>query len=111
LAENLGSRISPQVVTANWNTATVSAPVAAYAVVPSWIEDFRDDVAAVRASGKPALILHGTSDNILPIDATGRPFHTAFPEADYVEIDGAPHGLLWTHAADVNKVLLDFVTT
>jgi non-heme chloroperoxidase len=111
LAENLGSRISPQVVTANWNTATVSAPVAAYAVVPAWIEDFRDDVAAVRASGKPALILHGTSDNILPIDATGRPFHTAFPEADYVEIDSAPHGLLWTHAADVNKVLLDFVTT
>ncbi|WP_406048652.1 alpha/beta fold hydrolase [Kribbella sp. NBC_00889] len=111
LAENLGSRVSQQVVTANWNTATVSAPVAAYAVVPSWIEDFRDDVAAVRASGKPALIVHGTSDNILPIDATGRPFHAAFPEADYVEIDGAPHGLLWTHAADVNKVLLDFVTT
>ena len=111
LAENLGSRVSQQVVTANWNTATASAPVAAYAVVPAWIEDFRDDVAAVRASGKPALIVHGTSDNILPIDATGRPFHAAFPEADYVEIDGAPHGLLWTHAADVNKVLLDFVTT
>jgi len=111
LAENLGSRVSQQVVTANWNTATASAPVAAYAVVPSWIEDFRDDVAAVRASEKPALIVHGTSDNILPIDATGRPFHAAFPEADYVEIDGAPHGLLWTHAAEVNKVLLDFVTT
>jgi len=111
LAENLGSRVSQQVVTANWNTATASAPVAAYAVVPAWIEDFRDDVAAVRASGKPTLIVHGTSDNILPIDATGRPFHAAFPEADYVEIDGAPHGLLWTHAADVNKVLLDFVTT
>ncbi|TCN36840.1 pimeloyl-ACP methyl ester carboxylesterase [Kribbella orskensis] len=111
LAENLGSRVSQQVVTANWNTATASAPVAAYAVVPAWIEDFRDDIAAVRASGKPALIVHGTSDNILPIDATGRPFHAAFPEADYVEIDGAPHGLLWTHAADVNKVLLDFVTT
>ncbi|MEV4126213.1 alpha/beta hydrolase [Nocardia sp. NPDC049707] len=109
LGETLGSRISQQAVTASWNTATVSAPVAAYAVVPTWIEDFRDDVAAVRASGKPALILHGTKDNILPIDATGRPFHAAFPEADYVEIDGAPHGLLWTHAAEVNEALLSFV--
>jgi len=109
LDETLGRRISPEVVTANWNTATLSAPVAAYAVVPSWIEDFRDDVAAVRASGKPALILHGTADNILPIDATGRPFHEALPEADYVEIEGAPHGLLWTHAVEVNEALLRFV--
>lgn len=109
LDENLGSRISQEAVTASWNTATSSAPVAAYAVVPTWIEDFRADVAAVRAAGKPSLILHGTKDNILPIDATGRRFHDAFPEAEYVEIEGAPHGLLWTHAAEVNEVLLRFV--
>ncbi|MFI8525600.1 alpha/beta fold hydrolase [Promicromonospora sukumoe] len=109
LDENLGSRISQEAVTASWNTATGSAPVAAYAVVSSWIEDFRTDVEAVRAAGKPSLILHGTKDNILPIDATGRAFHAAFPEAEYVEIEGAPHGLLWTHAAEVNEVLLKFV--
>ncbi|WP_424465738.1 alpha/beta fold hydrolase [Pseudoclavibacter helvolus] len=109
LDENLGSRISQEVVDANWTTATQSAPVAAYAVVPTWIEDFREDVAAVRASGKPSLILHGTSDNILPIDSTGRPFHAAFPEAEYVEVEGAPHGLLWTHADEVNEALLKFV--
>lgn len=109
LDENLGSRISQEVVTASWNTATRSAPVAAYAVVPAWIEDFRADVAAVRAAGKPSLILHPGADRILPIDATGRPFHEAFPEAEYVEIEGAPHGLLWTHAAEVNDVLLRFV--
>ncbi|GAB2503433.1 bromoperoxidase [Promicromonospora xylanilytica] len=109
LEENLGSRISQEVVTASWNTATGSAPVAAYAVVSAWIEDFRADVEAVRAAGKPSLILHGTKDNILPIDATGRPFHKAFPEAQYVEVEGAPHGLLWTHAAEVNEALLAFV--
>jgi non-heme chloroperoxidase len=109
LDENLGVRISAEVVTANQATAVSSAPVAAYAVVPTWIEDFRDDIAAVRASGRPALILHGTADNILPIDSTGRPFHEALPTAMYVELDGAPHGLLWTHAAEVNKALLDFV--
>lgn len=109
LDETLGSRISQEVVTASWNTATISAPVAAYAVVPAWIEDFRADVEAVKAAGKPSLILHGTKDNILPIDATGRPFHESFPEAEYVEIEDAPHGLLWTHAAEVNEVLLRFV--
>ncbi|CAL9467820.1 Non-heme chloroperoxidase [Streptomyces sp. enrichment culture] len=108
LDENLGSRISQEAVTADWNTATSSAPVAAYAVVPAWIEDFREDVAAVRAAGKPSLILHGTADNILPVDSTGRPFHKAFPEAEYVEVDGAPHGLLWTHATEVNQALLAF---
>ncbi|SEP96604.1 alpha/beta fold hydrolase [Streptomyces radiopugnans] len=108
LDENLGSRISQEAVTADWNTATSSAPVAAYAVVPAWIEDFREDVAAVRAAGKPSLILHGTGDNILPVDSTGRPFHQAFPEAEYVEVDGAPHGLLWTHATEVNEALLAF---
>ena len=110
LDENLGTRISQEAVTASWNTATVSAPVAAYAVVSSWIEDFAADVEAVRASGKPTLIAHGTSDNILPIDATGRAFHAAFPEAEYQEIEGAPHGMLWTHAEEVNAILLPFVT-
>jgi pimeloyl-ACP methyl ester carboxylesterase len=109
LDENLGSRISQEAVNANWNTAALSAPIASYAVVPTWIEDFTADVAAVRASGKPALIVHGTADNILPIDATGRPFHEAFPEAEYSEIEGAPHGMLWTHADEVNAVLLPFI--
>lgn len=111
LDQNLGTRISQEVVDASWNVAIASAPVAAYAVVPSWIEDFRQDVKAVRASGKPALIVHPADDRILPIDASGRPFHEAFPEAEYVEIEGAPHGMLWTHADEVNAVLLSFVQT
>ena len=109
LDENLGQRISQEAVSASWNVAISSAPVAAYAVVSSWIEDFRPDVAAVRDSGKPALILHGTADNILPIDATARRFRELLPDATYVEIEGAPHGLLWTHADDVNAALRTFL--
>lgn len=109
LDENLGGRISQEAVTGSWNVAISSAPVAAYAVVSSWIEDFRADVEAVRASGKPVLLLHGTADKILPIDATARRFRQALPEAQYVEIDGAPHGLLWTHADEVNTALRTFL--
>ncbi|GAB3804407.1 hypothetical protein GCM10027605_28400 [Micromonospora zhanjiangensis] len=71
-----------------------SAPVASYAVVSAWIEDFRSDVDAVRSSGKPALILHGTADRILPIDATARRFSQALPDAHYVEIEGVPRAAL-----------------
>ena len=106
---NLGKRISQEAVNGAWNVAIGSAPVAAYAVVPSWIEDFRSDVAAVRASGIPSLIVQGTEDRILPIDSTGRPFHAAFPEAEYLEIEGAPHALIWTHADEVTPALLAFV--
>ena len=109
LDENLGTLISQEAVTASWNIAVSSAPVAAHAVVSSWIEDFRTDVEAVGASGKPAMILHGTADNILPIDATARRFRELLPDAHYVEIDGAPHGLLWTHADEVNTALRTFL--
>lgn len=51
-----------------------------------------------RRTGVPALIVHGTADRILPIDATGRQFAKRLPTARYVELQGAPHGFLWTHA-------------
>ena len=107
--ETLGSRISEEVVRASWHTATTSAPVAAYAVVPSWLEDFRADTEAVRAAGLPTLILHGTADRILPIDGQGRRLHAALPTAKYVEIEGGPHVCCVTHHAEVNRELLTFL--
>ncbi|HEX8509884.1 MAG TPA: alpha/beta hydrolase [Propionibacteriaceae bacterium] len=109
LSDTLGTRISEEALAHNVRVATSGSAVAAYAVVETWLTDFRADVEQLRASGKPCLILHGTADNILPIDSTGRPFGQAFPEATYVEVDGAPHGLLWTHAEEVNKALLAFL--
>lgn len=102
----LGTRLSEAALRAAWVTAAGSAPVAAYAVVPTWHTDFRADIEKVDV---PALIVHGTEDRILPIDATGRAFHAALPAATYVEIEGAPHGLLWTHADEVNATLLAFL--
>ncbi|MFI0898370.1 alpha/beta fold hydrolase [Streptomyces sp. NPDC020983] len=105
--ETLGSRLSEAAVRANWVTAAGSAPVAAYACVPAWLTDFRADVERIDV---PSLILHGTADRILPIDATAREFRRRLPDARYVEIDGAPHGLLLTHAAEVNAALIDFLS-
>ncbi|GAB7037129.1 alpha/beta hydrolase [Catenuloplanes niger JCM 9533] len=104
--ETLGSRLSEAALRANWATAIGSAPIAAYACVPAWLTDFRADVERIDV---PSLILHGTADRILPIDATAREFRRRLPRARYVEIDGAPHGLLLTHAAEVNAALIAFL--
>jgi len=109
LDENLGSRISEEAVRGSWSVAATSAAIAAYAVVPTWYEDFRPDLAKIREVNLPTLIAHGDSDRILPIDSTGRPFHAALPDAEYAEIAGAPHGMLWTHADEVNSLLLAFL--
>ncbi|MEU6409834.1 alpha/beta hydrolase [Microbispora sp. NPDC046933] len=104
--ENLGTRLSEEVVRANWNTAAGASWYASSAAVPTWTTDFRADIPKIDV---PTLIVHGTADRILPIDSTGRPFHRALPQAEYVEIEGAPHGLLWTHAQEVTDALLAFL--
>ncbi|MFD8640024.1 alpha/beta fold hydrolase [Streptomyces zaomyceticus] len=106
LDENLGSRISEEAVRHSWDTAARGGSFAASAAPATWYTDFRADIPAVDV---PALILHGTADRILPAEGTARPFHKALPSADYVEIEGAPHGLLWTHAEEVNTALLAFL--
>jgi non-heme chloroperoxidase len=105
--ENLGTRLSEEALRNSWNVAAGASWFASSAAVPTWVTDFRGDIPKIDV---PTLILHGTADNILPIDATARPFHKLLPSAEYVEIEGAPHGLLWTHADEVNQALLAFLT-
>ncbi|MDI3194445.1 alpha/beta hydrolase [Pseudarthrobacter sp. AL07] len=99
-------RLSQEVLDASWRIAADAGATASVAAQPPWLTDFRGDIPRIDV---PALIVHGTADNILPIDATGRRFAKSLPSAQYVEIDGAPHGLLWTHAAEVNEALLAFL--
>lgn len=106
LDENLGSRISEEAVRGSWNVASGAGARASWAVVPSWGTDFRADIQKVDV---PTLIVHGTHDRILPIDATGREFTKRLPNARYVEIEGAPHGMLWTHAEEVSDLLVEFL--
>ena len=108
LDENLGSRISEEAVRHSWNVAAGGGAVAAAAAPLTWPTDFRDDVASIDV---PALIVHGTKDQIVPIDASARELVKRLPAATYVELDGAPHGFLATHSYEVNEELLGFLAT
>ena len=105
---NLGKRISEQAVHASWTVAAGASPFATVACVPTWGEDFREDVKKIDV---PTLVLHGDADRIVPIDAAGRRTAEMVKGARLVVIKDGPHAIGWTHAAEVNKELLAFLGT
>jgi pimeloyl-ACP methyl ester carboxylesterase len=105
LDETLGSRISAEVVQDAWNTAVSASAEGTIACVATWYTDFRADLPKIDI---PVLILHGTADRILPIEACGPRSHELIKGSQYVPIEGAGHGLCWTHAEEVNEQLLRF---
>ena len=68
--------------------------------------DFQGDLSAFQV---PTLIIHGTADKIVPIDATARRTAKALPSARLIEYDGAPHGLLATDRGRLIPDLLAFL--
>jgi pimeloyl-ACP methyl ester carboxylesterase len=105
LDETLGKRISPEAVQDAWNTAVSASPAGTVACVATWHTDFRADLPKIDI---PVLVLHGTADRILPVEACGPRSHELIKNSEYVPIEGASHGLCWTHAEEVNEQLLRF---
>ncbi|MBC8161429.1 MAG: alpha/beta hydrolase [Roseiflexaceae bacterium] len=70
--------------------------------------DFRPDLAAFRV---PTLIIHGTADKTVPIDATARESVRGIAGAKLIEYDGAPHGLFATHKQRLTDDLLAFLNS
>lgn len=102
----LGKRVSEETVRAAWDAGAGASPYATWACPAGWLDDFSDDIKRIDV---PTLIMHGTADRILPIEGQGRRLHAALPDARYVEIDGGPHVMCVTHAAEVNRELLAFL--
>ena len=68
--------------------------------------DFRADLAAFRV---PTLIVHGTADKTVPIDASGRAAAKGIAQSQLIEYDGAPHGLFATEKDRLANDLLAFL--
>ncbi len=102
----LGALISKEVVRDSWNVAAAASPVGTLACPHTWTTDFRRDCARVDV---PTLIIHGNQDRICPFSASGQRTHQFIKGSQLVVLDGAPHGLLWTHAEQVNQALVDFL--
>jgi non-heme chloroperoxidase len=101
-----GKLVSERVVEDNWNVAAAASARGTLDCVDAWIEDFREDIRRIDV---PTLVMHGDADRILPIEVTGRRLAKEIKGVKFVELKGGPHGVLWTHADQVNAQLLSFL--
>lgn len=101
-----GRAISEEAVQSSWNVAARASPIATLRCVDAWLEDFRDDVESIRV---PTLVVHGKADRIVPFEASGARMMELLHDGELVALDGAPHGLIWTHAEEANAALLRFL--
>ena len=109
-----------------YGVGMVSAPVSDEVLMNSWRQsmmaglrptlaaakafastDFRPDLKSFQ--GVPTLVIHGTDDKTVPIDATGRVVADQVPGAQLIEYEGSAHGLFATDKQRLIDDLLAFL--
>jgi len=68
-----------------------------------------DFTADLKKIDIPVLVVHGSDDQIVPIDAAGRASAKLLKNATLLVYEGAPHGLPATHKYRLNDDLLAFI--
>lgn len=100
------ARLGEAALAADLRDALAASPHALIESIAAWLTDHR---AAAAGLALPTLILHGDDDRILPAAATSTRLARRIRGARLVVLRGAPHGLLATHADDVNAELIAFM--
>jgi non-heme chloroperoxidase len=101
----LGSRVSIEVIRYSWDAGVAASPEAASHFSAALQSDFRADLELIDI---PVLIIAAGADRILSAEPDRLDF-SRVPMLKSIVIPTAPHGLLWTHADDVNAALLGFI--
>ena len=100
-------KISKDQVHLNWSIACNASPKATIDCVDSFgLTDFREDL---KKFDVPTLIVHGDADEIVPIEVAGKRSKEHISKAKFEIIKAAPHGLIFTHKKEFNKILIDFL--
>ncbi|WP_374408741.1 alpha/beta fold hydrolase [Pelagerythrobacter sp.] len=90
-----------------WMTTMMSAQWATLKSAGAFADtDFRPDLASFTV---PTLVIHGTKDKTVPIDATGRQVAEKVPGAKLIEYDGEPHAVFATQTERLGDDLLEFM--
>ncbi|HXH74240.1 MAG TPA: alpha/beta hydrolase [Bacteriovoracaceae bacterium] len=106
---NLGKlnfSVSDEKLRADFILASSSSPIAFYKCVDTWTTDFRDDLTHIDI---PMLVIHGDKDKILPFDYTAKLLPDLI-DADLRVIKGGSHGIPWTHADEISRMILEFIS-
>ena len=90
-----------------WMTTMMSAQWATLQSAGAFANtDFRPDLASFNV---PTLVVHGTKDKTVPIDATGRQVAEKVSGAKLIEYDGEPHAVFATQTERLGDDLLAFM--
>lgn len=68
--------------------------------------DFREDLEKIDV---PTLVIHGDSDQIVPIEVSGLRTHKAVKGSELHVIKNGPHGCNLSHAKEFNRALIAFL--
>jgi peroxiredoxin len=99
--------ISPQLLHYNHTIASFASPKATADCILAFSEtDFRDDLDEMSV---PTLIVHGGADQIIPAEVSAKRTNEILYDSRLEIFEGAPHGLNFTHADQLNSLMLDFL--
>ncbi|TGX55741.1 alpha/beta hydrolase [Sphingomonas gei] len=68
--------------------------------------DFTDDLKRIQV---PTLVMHGSDDQVVPVDDSARLSVELLKHGTLQIYDGFPHGMITTHAEVVNRDILAFI--
>ena len=104
----LTKSVSQAVLDWSFGMATLGSHQATVACGHAFAEtDFRQDLAAIKV---PALVIHGESDQTVPIKNSADRMSQYLPHATFITYEGAPHGLFVTDKDKFNRDLIAFAT-
>ena len=102
-----GAKASDGVRDSFWLQCTLTGFPASYLCIKAFSEtDFTEDL---KKFDVPTLILHGSDDQVVPVDVTARRSSKMIPGATLKVYEGAPHGMCTTIKDQINAELLEFI--
>ena len=102
-----GQTVSAGALTQTLNIALLASLKGTIDCVTAFAEtDFRPDMAKIDV---PTLVIHGSNDQIVPFETTGKLAAEMIKNATLKVYDNAPHGFALTHQDQLNEDLLAFV--
>jgi len=105
--EDNQDKVSEAQLEYDWSIAAYASPRATLKAAEAWANtDFRKELKNVTV---PTLVVHGTADNIVPIETSGDQAAKGIKKSTYKKIKGGPHGLNVTHREELNEILINFL--
>ncbi|OLL28204.1 alpha/beta hydrolase [Burkholderia sp. SRS-W-2-2016] len=104
-----GTASSQSVIDAFWAQGMTGGILAQHACIREFSEvDFTEDLKRLTV---PTLLLHGDDDQNVPVQMSSRPAASLVPNAELKVYAGGSHGLIATHASQLNEDLVAFINS